>query len=170
LKLLDELAIRIEVVSTGPKKIQNTSIIKLRGKVPPFLYFKENHDVSIHNFLVDIGATNNIMPLEVMEALGMSCTKYYESGERIYAIDSRQVPNYEEIKDFYSWIIVSPHILTIFNIVVVELLPTCGVVLGRDWSNMIVGYIINDGSCMMLADKDGAMIKVPHESQESVLF
>jgi hypothetical protein len=110
------------------------------------------------------------MPLEVMEALGMRCTKYYESGERIYAIDSRQVPNYEEIKDFYSWIIVSPHILTIFDIVVVELPPTCGVVLGRDWSNMIVGYIINGGSCMMLADKYGAMIKVPRESQESVLF
>jgi hypothetical protein len=36
LKLLDEPAIRIEAVSTGPKKIQNTSIIKLRGKVPPF--------------------------------------------------------------------------------------------------------------------------------------
>jgi hypothetical protein len=28
---------------------------------------------------------------------------------------------------------------------------------------MIGGYIMNDGSCMMLPDKYGTMIKVPHE-------
>jgi hypothetical protein len=54
----------------------------------------ENHDVTLHNYLVDTDATNNIMPLAVMEVLGMSCTEYYETGEIIYAIDSRKVPSY----------------------------------------------------------------------------
>jgi hypothetical protein len=63
------------------------------------------------------------MLLVVMEALGMSCTKYYETSERIYAIDSRKVPAYEEIKDFYAWITTTPHIITIFNIIVVDLPP-----------------------------------------------
>jgi hypothetical protein len=103
------------------------------------------------------------MPLAVMEALGMRCTKYYETGEIIYAIDFRKVPTYGEIKYFYAWITTTPHIITVFNIVVVELPPTYGVVLGRDWSYMIRGYIMNDGSYMMLPDKEGAMIKVPHE-------
>jgi hypothetical protein len=32
-----------------------------------------------NNCLIDIGATKDIMPLEVMEALGMSYKKYYET-------------------------------------------------------------------------------------------
>jgi len=72
------------------------------------------------------------MPLVVMEALGMSCTKYYETDESIYAIDYRKVPSYGEIKDFYAWITTSPHIITIFNIMLVYLPSAYGVVLGRD--------------------------------------
>jgi hypothetical protein len=163
LRLLDDPSGKMEDVDISLKQSQNTSIIMLRGKNPPFYILIENHDVALHNCLVDTGTTNNIMPLAVMEALGMSCTKYYETGESIYAIDSRQVPTYGEIKYFYSWITTTPHIITIFNIVVVDLPLAYGVVLGRDWSSMIGAYIMNDGSCMMLPDKEGAMIKVPCE-------
>jgi hypothetical protein len=77
----------------------------LRGKIPPFYISIENHDVALHNCLVDTSATNN-----------------YETGESIYAIDSRQVPTYAEIKEFYAWIMTTPHIITVFNIIVVELI------------------------------------------------
>jgi hypothetical protein len=110
------------------------------------------------------------MPLVVIEALGMSCIKYYETSERLYAIDSRKVPAYGEIKEFYAWITTTPHIITNFNIVVVDLPSTYGVVLGRDWTSMIRGYITNDGSFMMLPDKEGVMIKVPHEPRKPLLF
>jgi hypothetical protein len=66
----------------------------LRGKIPTFYISIENHNVALHNFLVDTGVSNNIMQLEVIEELGMNCTKYYEIGESIYAIDSRQVVAY----------------------------------------------------------------------------
>jgi ribonuclease HI len=170
LKLLDDPSEREEVVVTSPKQSQSQSTAKLRGKIPPFYISIENHDVALHNCLVDTGATNNIMPLAVMEALGMSCTKYYETGESIYAIDSRKVPAYGEIKDFYAWITTTPHIITVFNIIVVDLPPTYGVVLGRDWTSMIGGYIMNDGSCMMLPGKEGAMIKVPREPRKPFSF
>jgi hypothetical protein len=104
----------------------------LRGKIPPFYISIENHDVALHNYLADTGAMNNIIPLAVMEALGMSFNKYYEIGESIYAIDSIKVPTYGEIKDFYAWITTTPHIITVFNIIVVELPSSYGVVLGRD--------------------------------------
>jgi hypothetical protein len=110
------------------------------------------------------------MPLEVMEALGMDCTKYYETGESIYAIDSRKVPTYGEIMEFYAWITKPPHIIIVFNIIVVDLFLAYGVVLGRDWKSMIGGYIMNDGSCMMLLGKEGAMIKVPHEPRKPFSF
>jgi hypothetical protein len=100
LKLLDDPSERTEVVVTSPKQSQSPSTAKLRGKIPPFYISIENHDVALHNCLVDTGTTNNIMSLAVMEALGMSCTKYYETGERIYAIDSRKVPAYKKSRIF----------------------------------------------------------------------
>jgi hypothetical protein len=102
LRLLDDPSGRMKVFVISPKQIQNTSTIKLRGKIPPFYISIENHVVSLHNCLVDASATNNIMPLAVMEALGMSCTKYYETSEIIYVIDSRHVPTYGEIKYCYA--------------------------------------------------------------------
>jgi hypothetical protein len=169
LKFLDEPIHRMEVVASGSRQ-QQSNLNRTKGKVPPFYLTIENHDVVLHNCMVDTGATNNIMPLSVMEALGMGCTKYYETGERIYAIDSRKVPAYGEIKYFYAWIIVAPHITIVFTITVVDLPPAYGVVLGRDWSAMIGGYIMNDGSCMMLPNKDGTMMRVPREPRKPFSF
>jgi hypothetical protein len=146
LNLLDDPSEKMEVVVTTPKQNQVPSTAKLRGKIPPFYISIENHDVALNNCIIDTCATNNIMPLMVMEALGMSCTKYYEIAKSICAIDSRKVSTYREIKDFYAWITVAPHIITVFNIIVVDLPPSYGVVLGRDWSSMIGGYIMNDDS------------------------
>jgi hypothetical protein len=101
---LDDPSERTKAVVTIPRQNQNPLNVKLRGKIMPLYISIENHDVALHNYLVDTGATNNIMALVVMEALGMSCSKYYETGESIYAIDSRKVSAYGEIKDFYAWI------------------------------------------------------------------
>jgi ribonuclease HI len=80
------------------------------------------------------------------------------------------VSTYGEIKYFYACITTNPHIITVFNIILVDLAPTYWVVLGRDWSSMIDGYIMNDGSCMMLPGKEGAMIKVPREPIKNFSF
>jgi hypothetical protein len=63
--------------------------------------------------------------LLVSEALGMECIKYYETGERKYIIDSTKVLAYGEIKYLCALINASPHITTIFTIIVVDLPPTC---------------------------------------------
>jgi hypothetical protein len=64
----------------------------------------------------------------------------------------------------------SPHITIVFTITVVDLPPAYGVVLGRDWSSLIGGYIMNDGSCMMLPNKDGTMVRVPREPRKPFSF
>jgi hypothetical protein len=97
LKILDDTNSRIEAVMMNTRQQQNITSLRPRGKVPPFYISLENHDFTLHNCLVDSGATNNIMPLSVMEALGMECTKYYETGESIYAIDSRKVQLMEKL-------------------------------------------------------------------------
>jgi ribonuclease HI len=65
---------------------------------------------------------------------------------------------------------MTPHIIIVFNIIVVDLPTTYGVFLGRDWSSIIKGYIMNDGSCMMLPRKEGVMIKVPREPRKLFPF
>jgi hypothetical protein len=170
LNILDDSDTRMEVVAINSRKQQKFSSINPRGKVPSFYITIENHDVVLHNCFFYSGATNNIIPLSFMEALGMGCTKYYETGESIYMIDSRKVPTYGEIKYFCAWISVSPHITTFFTIIVVNLPPTYGVVVGRDWCSMIVGYIMNDGSYMMFPKKYGTMVRVPQEARNTKSF
>jgi len=94
LKLLDDSSKIMEVVVTTPKQNLSPMDTKMRGKIALFYISIENHDVALHNYLVDTSETNNIMPLAIIEALGMSCTKYYETGESIYSIDSRKVSAY----------------------------------------------------------------------------
>jgi hypothetical protein len=77
---------------------------------------------------------------------------------------------YGEIKYFYAGITVAPHIIIVFNIVMVYLPPTYEVVIGTDWSSMIREYILNDGSYMMFPDKDRTMMKVPREPKRSFSF
>jgi hypothetical protein len=112
-----------------------------------------------------------VEPLSLMEALGMECTKYYEtSDQRIYAIDSRKFPGYGEIKDFCAWISATPHITTIFTIIVFDQSTTYGVVLVIYWCSFIRGYIMNYGSCMILPNKYGTMIRVPRERRKLESF
>jgi hypothetical protein len=60
------------------------------------------------------------MSLSVMQELGTECTRHYETCEIIYAIDSRKVLAYGEIKYFCAWISAAPHMTIVFTIVVVD--------------------------------------------------
>jgi hypothetical protein len=110
------------------------------------------------------------MPLSMIKALGMECTRYYETSESMYAIDSRKFPNYRKIKYFCVWITTTPHINTIFTIIVFDFPPTYGIMLGRDWCSLIEGYIMSDRSCMMLPNKYGTMIRVILEDINPISF
>ena len=55
------------------------------GVSPPFYITLTIHEQMIHNCLLDSGASHNLMPKAVMEALGLSITKPYHD---LYAFDS----------------------------------------------------------------------------------
>ena len=62
------------------KKTENEA-----GASPPFYITLTIHEQMIHNCLLDSGASHNLMPKDVMEALGLSITKPYHD---LYAFDS----------------------------------------------------------------------------------
>ena len=100
--------------------------------------------------MVDNGATNNITPLSIMKSIRLECTRHFKTGEGIFTIDSRKVIAYGEIKDLCAWIDFAPHVKVVFTIIVVDLPLAYGLVLGWEWNFSIGGYIMNDGSCMMV--------------------
>lgn len=57
-----------------------------------------------------------------------------------------------------------PHLHTVFTITVVDLPAAYGVFIGRDFLKL-GGYIMNNGSCMMLPTKDGGFTKIIHPSR-----
>ena len=120
--------------------------------------------------MVNNGEINNIMPLSIMKSIGLECIGHFKTDEGIFAIDSEKVTTYGEIKDFCAWIASAPHVKTLFTIIVVDLPPTYGLVLGWEWTFPSGGYIMNDGSCMMIPNKCGEFTKIPREPKNMVFF
>jgi hypothetical protein len=63
---------------------------------PPFYTSLNMHDKVLHNFLMDSGASHNLIPKTVMEELGLEITKSYHY---LYSFDSRRVQCLGVIKD-----------------------------------------------------------------------
>ena len=71
-------------------------------KVPPFYVTLKIHDQNLHNAMIDTGESHNIMPKQVMDALGLDITRQYKD---LYSFDSRRVRCLGLIKD----LVVSLH-------------------------------------------------------------
>jgi hypothetical protein len=54
---------------------------------PPFYTSLNVHDKILHNFLMDLGASHNLMPKYVMDELGLEINKAYHD---LYSFDSRR--------------------------------------------------------------------------------
>lgn len=90
---------RVEAIVIGLNKYAFL-LLWIEEKVPPFYIYLETSKFVLHNCLIDGGATNNIMQLYIMLAIGLDYTKYYQTWEIICSTDSRKVPSYGEIKVF----------------------------------------------------------------------
>ena len=71
---------RIFIGSALAEKTENEA-----GASPPFYITLTVHEQMLHNCLLDSGASHNLIPKAVMEALGLSITKPYHD---LYAFDS----------------------------------------------------------------------------------
>lgn len=103
------------------------------------------------------GAINNIMPLYIMKERGLDFTDYYEIGESICTISSRRVSYYGENKYFYAYIRLEWNFTIIITIIVVDLRIVYGFISRGEWSFYLGGYMMNDGTCMILLGQDDCM-------------
>ncbi|KAH9304017.1 hypothetical protein KI387_008421, partial [Taxus chinensis] len=85
----------LEELGEPPKVYLGTSLVKSQLNVDPFFTTLVIKDKLLHNYMFDFGASCNVMPLEVMNELGIKVTVY----GKCTAMDSREVPVVGCVKD-----------------------------------------------------------------------
>jgi hypothetical protein len=97
--------------------------------IVPFYVTLNIQDKMLHNCMLDVGASHNLMPKVVMEKLGLEITRYHD----IYSFDSRKVKCDGIIKDMV-FTLSQFHVKRIMMDVVVGDMPTNYVMLlSRTW-------------------------------------
>jgi hypothetical protein len=108
----------------------------------PTLYTSLNiHDKVLHNFLMDSGASHNLMPKAVMDELGLESTQAYHD---LYSFESRKVKCLWVIKDLVVTLFQLPMKSVVMDIVVADISPNFGMLLSRYWIKKLGGTLYMD--------------------------
>jgi len=99
------------------------------------------HDLLLHNCMLDSGASHNLMPLSVIEQLGLQITRPYKD---IYSFDTKRVKCLGMIKDLVVNLAQIPVKSVVMDIVVVDILARFSVILSKSWGSNIGGSIKMD--------------------------
>ena len=117
-------------------------------EVPPFYVTLKIHDQNLHNYMFDIGASHNLMPKEITDALGLDITRQYKD---LYSFDSRRVKCLSLTKDLVISLHQIPEKSIVMDIVVADVLAKFGMLLSRSWSAKLKGTMQTDFSyCTIL--------------------
>jgi hypothetical protein len=108
---------------------------------PPFYTSLNIHDKVLHNYLMESGASHNLMPKIVMEELGLEVTRAYHD---LYSFDSRRVQCLGVIKDLVVTLFQLPMKSVVMDIVVADVPPKFGMLLSRSWIKRLGGTLNMD--------------------------
>ena len=111
------------------------------GASPPFYITLTIHEQMIHNSLLDSGASHNLIPKAVMEALGLSITKPYHD---LYAFESWAVKCLGVIKYMVISLAQLPMKSVIMDVVVADITRKFGLLLSRSWEKKVGGTLQMD--------------------------
>jgi hypothetical protein len=84
--------------------------------IPPFLLTFEVFNVNLHNFLVDSGASSNVIPLSICNKLN---TIPLKSDKHVIQLDKTQVKVMGELKDVMIRMVTHPKFVQVIDIIVV---------------------------------------------------
>jgi hypothetical protein len=108
---------------------------------PPFYISFNFHDKILHNYLMDSGASHNVMPKVVMEELGLDITKPYQD---LYFFDSNKLKCLGLIKYMVFSLTQLPMKSLVMDIVVANIPPNFGMLLSRTWAKKVGGSLQMD--------------------------
>ena len=70
-----------------PMVVFGPHVEELDSSTPPFYVSLVIHDLLLHNCMLDSEASHNLLPLSVMEQLGLQITRPYKD---LYSFDSKE--------------------------------------------------------------------------------
>ena len=108
---------------------------------PPFYVSINIHDMTLHNAMLDSGASHNIMPKVIMERMGLQITRPYKD---LFSFDSKRVQCIGLIKDVVVGLTQIPTKTIVMDIVVADFPPKLGMLLTRSWATKIKGTMHMD--------------------------
>ena len=123
---------------------------KSNSQTPPFLLTYEMYNKNLHNCLIDSGASSNIMPTSVCAKLNIEPQK---SAVHIVQLDHSKVHVVGEINSVTIRLASDPRIVQRIDILIADIPEFYGLILSRDWSAKLNGYISTDYSHMWLPYK-----------------
>jgi hypothetical protein len=100
------------------------------GYVPPFYISLNIHDKTLHNTMMDSGASHNLIPKAVVETLGLDITRPYKD---LYSFDSSKVKCIGLIKYLCITLAQIPAKIMVMDIVVADIPLKYGMLLSRSW-------------------------------------
>jgi len=156
--------------STDSVNLQDEKLIVIMGPLvedrddssPPFYTSLNVHDKVLHNFLMDSGASHNLMPRTVMDELGLEITKSYRD---LYSFDSRKVKCLGVIKDLVVTLFQLPMKSVVMDIVVDDVPPKFGMLLSRSWIKILGGTLQMNLSYATIPVFGGEHIRLYREAQ-----
>jgi len=104
----------------------------------PFYVTLVVHDLLLHKYMLDSGASHNLMPMLVMEQLGLQITRPYKD---LYSFDSKRVQFLGMIKDLVVNLAHIPVKSVVMDIVVADNHARFDMLLSRSWGSKIGGSI-----------------------------
>ena len=134
---------------SGRIEATDTILIEDRSNshTPPFLLTFEIYNRNLHNCLIDSGASSNIMPASVCSKLNIEPQK---SSIHIVQLDRTKVQVLGEINFVTIRLATDPRVVQRIDILIADIPEFYGLILSRDWSEKLHGYISTDWSHMWL--------------------
>jgi ribonuclease HI len=111
--------------------------------VPPFYVSLKVHDMTLHNTMLDLGASHNLMPKVIMDELGLDITRPYKD---LFSFDSRKVKCLGLIKDLVMSLAQIPSKNMVMDVVMADIPPKFGMLLSRSWVMKLKGTLQMDMS------------------------
>jgi hypothetical protein len=134
-------------------------------KKNPFYIFVKIIDKIAHCCLIDGGSGPSVMSKIIMEELGLSCTN--ENAIIMLSYNILQQTTIGEIKDMTLVFCAHPEIRTTLNIQVIDMpVSNYSIILGRDWEDLIGGYLSLNGTHLSIP-RNGKNIIVLREGRIS---
>jgi hypothetical protein len=122
----------IPTIMFGPH-IENT-----KDFVSPFYITLTVHDHLLHNYMLDSGASHNLMPKIIMVKLGLKITRPYQD---LYSFDSRKVKCLGMIKDLVVNLASIPVKSILMDVVIVDVPSKYDMLLSRSWGTKLGGSL-----------------------------